>query len=310
MRHRANAGASSPEAARRRPTAAFAGIAAALALTLAGCSAPSAQVTPASGPRSSSAVAAATVPETARSPQHIVIVVLENHSYSQVVKAPYLASLQRRSAVLTHARAIAHPSQPNYLALWSGSTQGLTDDSCPHRFAADSLGAQLLRARMSVTGYFESMPTAGFSGCTAGAYARKHNPLADFAATADARHSVPFTAFPSRDLAALPRVALVVPDLNHDMHDGSVATGDAWLRRHIDPYARWARTHDSLLVVTWDENDNAPGNHILTLVSGQHVRPGRSGQPATHLDVLHTVEGLLGLPALGPAAPALTGIWQ
>jgi hypothetical protein len=310
MRHRALAGAASPERARRRPAAALAGIVAALALTLAGCSTPSSPVHPASGSGSSSAVAPVTTPAIAGSPQHIVIVVLENHSYRQVVAEPYLASLERGSAVLTNARAVAHPSEPNYLALWSGSTQGLTDDSCPHRFAADSLGAQLLRAGKSVAGYFESMPTAGFSGCTAGAYARKHNPLADFAATADANHSLPFTAFPSHDFAALPRVALVVPDLNDDMHDGSVATGDAWLRRHIDPYARWARTHDSLLVVTWDENDNAPGNHILTLLAGQHVRPGRSGQPATHITLLHTVEGLLGLPALGPAAPALTGIWQ
>ncbi|MBW4042936.1 MAG: acid phosphatase [Acidobacteria bacterium] len=289
--------------------AAVAGIAAALALVLAGCSAPTGP-TPLPSGSDASAVPSATVPAVARMPRHIVVVVLENHSFSQVVAAPYLASLERRSLVLTNASAVAHPSEPNYLALWSGSTQGLIDDSCPHRYSGDSLGAQLLRARMSVAGYFESMPAAGFAGCSAGAYVRKHNPLADFAATADAAHSLPLTAFPSGDLAALPRVALVVPNLNDDMHDGSVAAGDAWLRSHIDPYAQWARTHDSLLVVTWDENDDSPGNRILTLVSGQHVRPGRSNQPATHLSVLHTVEGLLGLPALGPAAPALTGIWR
>jgi acid phosphatase len=289
---------------------ALAGVVAALALTLAACSAPSTSQRASDGARTSSSAAAPTAPSTGGAPAHVVIVVLENHSYSQVADEPYLASLERRSAVLTNARAVTHPSEPNYLALWSGSTQGLTDDSCPHRYAADSLGAQLLRAGMSVAGYFESMPTAGFTGCRAGAYARKHNPLADFAATADGTHSLPLTAYPSRDLAALPRVALVVPDLNDDMHDGSVAAGDAWLRRHIDPYARWARTHDSLLVVTWDENDDAPGNHILTLISGQRVRPGRYGQRATHLDVLHTVEGVLGLPALGQPARTLTGIWR
>lgn len=293
-------------------------MAATLAATLLSCSAfpPSTSAsTPPHAPSSapaSTATARTTTPATATpgAPAHVVIVVLENHSFDQVAEAPYLASLQRRSAVLTDAHAVTHPSEPNYLALWSGSTQGLTDDSCPHEYAADSLGSQLLRAGMSVTGYFESMPSAGYTGCTAGAYARKHNPLADFAPTADAAHTVPLTAWPAHDLAALPRVALVVPNLNDDMHDGSVAAGDAWLRRHIDPYARWASTHDSLLVVTWDENDKAPGNHILTLLAGQRVRPGRYHQTVTHVNVLHTVESLLGLQHLGRAAPPVTGIWR
>ena len=295
----------------RRDAGALLGIATALVVALAACSGPTAPATASRGtvsstgdPASSPAWAAPGVPE------HVVIVVLENHSYGQVADAPYLASLERRSAVLTNSRAITHPSEPNYLVLWSGSTQGLTDDSCPHRYSTDSLGAQALRAGMSVAGYFEGLPTAGFSGCDAGLYARKHNPLADFAATADAAHTLPMTAYPSRDLSTLPRLAVVVPDLQHDMHDGSVAEGDAWLRRHIDPYARWARAHRSLLIVTWDENDDSPGNHILTLITGAHVRPGRYPQPATHLTVLHTVERVLGLPALGSAAPSLTGIWQ
>jgi acid phosphatase len=239
-----------------------------------------------------------------------VIVVLENHSYSQVADEPYLASLEQRSAVLTNAHAVTHPSEPNYLTLWSGSPQGLTDDSCPHRYSADSLGAQILRAGKTVRGYFESMPSAGFTGCSAGPYARKHNPLADFSATAGPAHNVPLSAYPAKDLSALPQVALVVPNLNDDMHDGSVAAGDAWLRHHIDPYARWAATHDSMLIVTWDENDDAPGNRILTLISGQHVRPGRYDQHVTHVNVLHTVEDLLGLRPLGPSAPPVAGIWR
>jgi hypothetical protein len=285
----------------------------ALAVTLEACSgSPSptgsgiASRSPSSPAPRSSTPSATLTPQ----PAHIVIVVLENHSYGQVVDQPYLASLEQRSAVLTDAHAVTHPSEPNYLTLWSGSPQGLSDDSCPHRYSADSLGEQVLRAGKTVAGYFESMPSAGFAGCTAGPYARKHNPLADFPVTAGAAHNLPLSAYPAKDLTALPQVALVVPDLDNDMHDGSVAAGDSWLRHHVEPYARWAATHDSVLVVTWDENDDAPGNRILTLVSGQHVRPGRYDPHVTHVNVLHTIESLLGLAPLGPSAAPITGIWR
>src|SRR5262245_25706402 len=68
---------------------------------------------------------------------HIVVVILENHAYSQIIDAsdaPFLNTLAASGAVMTQSYAITHPSQPNYLALFSGSTQGLTDDSCPHSY--------------------------------------------------------------------------------------------------------------------------------------------------------------------------------
>ncbi|MGN6445747.1 alkaline phosphatase family protein [Amnibacterium sp.] len=292
------------------PRRALASAAAALAaLTLlAGCTtaAPRALPVTSSGAPTGTPASPGAVPR----PAHLVVVVLENHAFDQVAASPYLAQLERSSAVFTDAHANAHPSEPNYFALWSGSTHGLISDACPVSSSAESLGSQLLAAHRTVAGYFESMPRAGFRGCTAGRYVRKHNPLAAFPATADAAHMLPFSAFPQGSFDRLPDVALVVPNLDHDMHDGSVAAGDAWLRREIGPYASWAQHHDSALVVTWDENDDAPGNRILTLVAGQHVVPGRYRERVDHVRVLHTIEAAFGLVPLGAASAPITDIWR
>src|SRR5690242_10470402 len=74
-------------------------------------------------------------------PDHVAIVIMENHSYEQVIgntAAPYINSLAQQNASLTQSFAIGHPSEPNYLELWSGSNQGVTDDSCPHTFTTAS----------------------------------------------------------------------------------------------------------------------------------------------------------------------------
>jgi acid phosphatase len=124
--------------------------------------------------------------------------------------------------------------------------------------------------------------------------------------------SLPFTDFPAGDFARLPAVSFVIPSLCHDMHDCDVAAGDAWLRSHIGGYAGWAMSHDSLLILTWDEDDDGAGNHITTIFAGQQVRPGRYAQAITHYNVLATIEAAYSLPRDGQAATAapITGIWQ
>src|SRR6266550_3232186 len=198
---------------------------------------------------------------------HVVVGIMENHAYEDIIgnsSAPYENALAQQNASLTQSFAIGHPSEPNYLELWSGSNQGVTDDSCPHTHTTGSLGTQLLNAGLSVVGYNESMPSDGYTGCGSGRYARKHNPLADWTATADAAHTKTFAAWPS-DFSTLPTVSLVVPDLCSDMHDCSIATGDAWLKAHWDPYVIWAKTHNSLAILTFDEDEGANGNHIVTI---------------------------------------------
>jgi acid phosphatase len=236
---------------------------------------------------------------------HVLVVVMENHGLAQVVgnpSAPYITELAHQGAEFTNSHGVTHPSQPNYLALFSGSTQGIVSDSCPHSFASDNLGAQLAAAGLSFIGYSESMPSAGFTGCVAGSYARKHNPWVNFA-NVPANVNQPFSAFPA-DFAALPSVAFIVPNLLNDMHDGSVANGDAWLKTNIDAYAQWAKTHNSLLILTFDESDYLTSSNLVpTVLVGAGIVPGTYNEPINHYNILSTVESIFGLPGLTSAPP-------
>src|SRR5262249_43537798 len=140
-------------------------------------------------------------------------------------------------------------------------------------------------------------------------YVRKHNPWTNWANSPAGNNQMPpsvnqpFTAFPT-DFTQLPTVSVVVPNEQNDMHDGTVAQGDAWLKANIDSYAQWAKTHNSLLVVTWDEDDNSAGNQIPTIFLGQMVVPGNYNQAVNHFNVLRSVEDMYGLPAAGASAGA------
>ncbi|MGI8578448.1 MAG: alkaline phosphatase family protein [Nocardioidaceae bacterium] len=244
---------------------------------------------------------------------HVVVVALENHGYSQIIgapDAPFVNSLADSGAVLTNAHAVAHPSEPNYLALFSGSTHGLSDDSCPHDYTGPNLGSALIGAGHTFVGYSEDLPAPGFTGCGSGGYARKHNPWVDFPALPSAVNQ-PMSAFPT-DYAALPTVSFVVPNLDHDMHDGTVAQGDQWLKAHLGAYATWATTHNSLLIVTTDEAQSTDSNQIATIIDGAHVRPGHYGAYVDHYGLLKT---LLVCYRLTPfartvAAVPITTIWN
>ena len=244
---------------------------------------------------------------------HIVLVILENHAYSQIVgarDAPFLNMLVASGAVMTQSYAITHPSEPNYLALFSGSTYGLTDDSCPHSLVGPNLASALMAAGRSFVGYSDGLPSVGFTGCSSGPYARKHNPWVDFPALA-ASVNQPMTAFPS-NFGDLPDVSFVVPNLDHDMHDGSISEGDQWLQTHLGGYADWATGHDSLLIVTADEDDEGHGNRIPTIFAGAHVRPGPSAVRTDHYGVLRTLLASFDLPAFGHAIDVgpITAIWS
>ena len=246
-------------------------------------------------------------------PDHIVVVVEENHAYSQVIgspAAPYINALARNGASFSHSYAVTHPSEPNYLALFSGGTQGITDDSTPHTFRTANLASQLLNAGYTFAGYSENLPATGSGVSTAGNYARKHNPWVNFT-NVPASLNRPLTAFPA-DYRSLPRVSFVVPNLQNDMHDGSVQAGDAWLKAHLGKYVTWAKTHNSLLIVTWDEDDDSAVNQIPTVFFGPMVRPGVYAERINHYSVLRTLEDLFRLPHAGHAATArtITDVWK
>jgi hypothetical protein len=120
-----------------------------------------------------------------------------------------------------------------------------------------------------------------------------------------------YTSFPT-DFTKLPTVSFVVPNVQDDMHDGTVSKGDTWLKNNLDSYAQWAKSNNSLLIVTWDENDNTnDGNRIPTILVGQMVQPGSYSEPINHYSVLRTVEDMYGLPYAGASASAtpITTIW-
>lgn len=255
------------------------------------------------------------VPSTPRGavphPDHVVVVVLENKGPDQILgnpDAPYLNGLAARAALFADATAVTHPSQPNYLALFSGSTQGVRGDGCPYPLSGPNLATRLADAHLTFTGYAEGLPAPGYTGCAAGRYTRTHNPWVDFT-TVPVPANQPFAAFP-RDGARLPTVAMVVPDVCDDMHNCGVGTGDAWLATRLDPYVRWTATHHSLLVVTWDESGEG-GNRVPLLLAGPMVVPGRYSEPVDHVRLLRTLEAMYHLPPTGQAAAAtpITDVW-
>lgn len=241
---------------------------------------------------------------------HVVIVVEENHAASSIIgnkAAPFINSLAQGGALMTQSFGVTHPSQPNYLALFAGDTFGVNSNICPLDLgAAPNLASVLIAAGRTFGGYAEGNPHSG--ECRDGPYARKHVPWLNFS-NVPPTVSMPVSAF-SGD-GSLSTVSFVVPDLDNDMHDGSIAAADDWLAAHLAGYADWAKANNGLLIVTWDEDDDSADNRIPTIFYGADIRPGTYEQPITHYNVLSTVEEIYGLPKTGQAAtaPVVAGIW-
>ena len=248
-------------------------------------------------------------------PAHVVVVIEENQSYNDIIgnsSAPYINSLASGGALFTNSFAISHPSQPNYLALFSGSTQGVSDDNACGPFSGPDLGSALAAAGRTFGGYSEDLPSTGSTVLTSGEYARKHNPWSDFS-DVPSSENMPFTSFPgSTNYSSLPTVSIVVPNLLDDMHDGTINQADTWLQSNLGAYATWAKTHNSLLIVTWDEDDGSQSNQIPTIFYGQPVKPGNYSEYVDHYGVLRTIEDMYGLAHMNNTASAtpITDAWQ
>lgn len=247
-------------------------------------------------------------------PDHIVIVVEENRAYQQVIGdagAPYMNSLAQNGALFTNMYALTHPSQPNYLHLFSGDSQNITGDATPTAgvpYSSANLAAALAAVGKTFVGYSQGLPGVGSLVSTAGPYARKHAPWTNWqsASPANANQLLPavnqpFTAFPS-DFSQLPTVSIVVPDLNNDMHDGTIPQADQWLEQNIGPYAAWALDHNSLLIITWDEDETNSRNRIPTIFYGPMVRTGVVDSTWTLHNLLRTVCDLYGAATPGSLA--------
>ncbi|MBA3735362.1 MAG: acid phosphatase [Actinobacteria bacterium] len=251
---------------------------------------------------------------------HVVVVVFENKETSSVLgnrAAPTFNGYARRYAKLTRYFGVTHPSLPNYLALVSGSTHGITSNCTTCIVAAPSLADTLEAAGKTWKTYADGLPSPGFLGGSYQRYVKKHNPFAyfqDIAASPTKRANIVPLGRLATDLraSALPDFALVVPDLCHSMHDCSVAVGDAWLKRTVAPLLRLP---DTAVLVLFDEGSTGlrGGGHTPALAVGTAVRPGSAFTGVmNHYGALRTVEQALGLPPLGRSAAArpITGIWR
>jgi phospholipase C len=231
--------------------------------------------------------------------------------------APHFTSLAKSCGLATNYHGITHPSLPNYLAATGGSTFGVTDDNPPssHPIAAASIFSQLSAAGKQWRSYEESMP----SNCllsNSGTYAVKHNPAGYFTGirTACGSQDVPMGSTSSGAFhtalttGTLPAFSFVTPNMCNDMHDCSVATGDAWLSNWMTQILA-SPAYDAgktAVVVTFDENDGSTGNLVSTIVIAPSVIAGtRSGTSFNHYSLLRTTEEMLGLPTtLGSASTA------
>jgi len=251
----------------------------------------------------------------------VVLVVEENHSYSEVIgnsAMPYLNSLASQYGLATRYYANAHPSLPNYLMLTTGLTETL-DNEFNGVIRDDNVVRELVNAGKSWKAYQESIPSPGYLGMDSGVYVRHHNPfayLSDVQDPAQAGNIVPFTQF-AADLANnnLPQFSFITPNLNDDAHDGSSAAADSWLTNNIGPFLTSSSFQNGgLLVITFDEGNEADidhgGGHVATVIVSSKSKPNfQSTNVYFHQSTLRLVlaaSGVRTFPGLAGNAPDMT----
>jgi len=241
-------------------------------------------------------------PETKPAPTlpHVFVIVMENRSYSQAMAGGYTAQLAAQYGAATNYHGVSHPSLPNYLALTSGNTYGISDDGF-HALPKGGIGAQLSASGIEWRAYMEGMNNGCFNSRYP--YALKHNPFAYYGSACPAQ-VVPFSQFATDMAHDVPYFVWITPDMCHDGHDCSTATADKWLETTVPAIlATDAFKDDGVLFITWDEgNDRA--NSVLTLVIHSDPLIHRSDQPYDHYSLLASLQDLLGLQRLGETAQA------
>ena len=268
-------------------------------------------------------------PSVAAVQPHVLLLMEENKNAGLLSGAPYLDGLGAAYASSSRWFGVDHPSAPNYVALLSGSTQSVVGDCTPPGcgpYPAASLGGQLTAAGIPWVAYMESMPSPCFTKPTAGEYAEKHDPFVyfdDVLHSGCADHVVPYPGVDglvsALDGPSAPDFVWITPNLLHDMHDGSVAQGDAWARANLAPVlaSSWFRDYDSTVIITMDEGDNnggasccgqpAGGPIPMIVVSSADAGTGSVAITGDQYGTLRSIEQEFGLPLLGDATDATNG---
>jgi phosphatidylinositol-3-phosphatase len=250
---------------------------------------------------------------------HVVVVLEENHGYSSVIgntAMPYLNSLATKNALATQYYANTHPSIGNYLEMTTG--QIITNnDGFSGTISADNIVRHLLTAGKTWKSYAEGLPSIGYTGGDTGSYVRHHNPFTYFSdvlnSSVEKLNLVPFTQF-ANDLNnnQLPNFSFVVPNLNDDAHNGTLAQADGWLQTHIAPLLNNAAfQQDGILIILFDEaltsDATHGGGHVAFVMVGPGVKKGfKSTALYQHQNLLRTVMDAIGVHSY-PGAAATAG---
>lgn len=258
----------------------------------------------------------------APAPTKVLVVVEENHSYSQMKNGmPFLSSLSEEYGYATNWTALRHPSEPNYIAMVGGSTFGITDDKAPgvnsgRIGSAGSVFDQALAAGKTAATYAESMPKNchpyDYPDRSLGkpTYAVRHNPWVYFESGRKGclAHDQDLTSFGS-DAAgnALPNVGFLIPNLDHDAHNGSLSAADSWLATQLSPvlHSTDFTSGKLVVVVTADEDDRHSDNRVLTSVLTPRVSHRVVDTELNHYSLTRYIAEVLGVepPLNGKDAP-------
>jgi acid phosphatase len=246
-------------------------------------------------------VASTAKPTPTPSPKHVFVIVLENTPYDLALRQPYIASLAKQYAVATNYSDVGNPSLPNYLAMTSGSTFGISDDGY-HKLPATGLGYQLTKAGISWKAYME-----GFTGdCfdSAYPYALKHNPFAYYGGECPP-NVVAMTDLASDLNGSTPRLSWITPGMCNDGHDCGVARADRWLQQSVPQItSSTAWKQGGALFIVWDESgDEGGSSRVAMLVVAPGLR-GKLTMAMNHYSLLATVSDRLGVARLGLAKQA------
>jgi len=261
---------------------------------------------------------------------HVFLIVLENHSFSDVIGSssmPYLNSLANQHALATNYFANLHPSLPNYFMLTVGLPETI-DDNFAGVVSDDNIVRALTAAGDTWKAYIESLPSTGYTGPDVlPLYLKHHNPFSYLSdvlnSNTQAANMVDFSQL-GTDLKAstLPKFGFILPNPRHDAHDcpsgapvcadsDKLAATDAWLKSNIDPLIKSSNFGNSVLIITLDESLQTDimngGGQVATVLVGPHVKTGfRSTTFYQHQSTLRVILDLLKVSDLPNAAAAAT----
>jgi hypothetical protein len=278
---------------------------------------PKPTATPAATPAPTPTPTTSSEPSTLPNFAHVFVVLMENEESTAIIgnsAAPYINGLANQYGEASNYTAVSHPSEPNYLALWSGSTQGVTDDGIYNFSAGATLADQIEAAGRTWHVAAQNVPLGCYAGATAsngadgsGVYARKHEPAISWTSVSgNATRCANITDFSHFD----PTVGsfwFIVPNLCNDMHDCSIATGDTFLKGFMPKILTSTAFANSVVILTWDEGTTATGGggKVATIVMSPLGKPGFvSSTSHSHYSLVRTIENAWGMPCLANACSA------